>query len=254
MKEIFDKIIYKIKNSKSNMEINMEYLLGPDDFVGKTFFIISIAMLMAGLFFYMERDRVTSKWKLTLSVAAIIHFTAAAHYWYMREVWLMTEESPTVYRYIDWIITVPLQMVEFYLIAAAVGKTPVQDFFNLLLGSFVMIAAGYLGEVGYISAMQGFVVGMIGWLYIIYVIFAGPTAKVIAKHATKSVLSAFSAMRLIVTIGWAIYPLGYFMGYMMDGVDATSLNVIYNIGDFVNKIAFGLFIWSAAVSDSESKK
>ena len=57
-------------------------------------------------------------------------------------------------------------------------------------------------------------------------------------------------MRLIVLVGWAIYPLGYVFGLMMGSVDADTLNWIYNLADFVNKIAFGVFIWAAAVADS----
>ena len=57
----------------------------------------------------------------------------------------------------------------------------------------------------------------------------------------------FGAMRMIVTVGWAIYPLGYIFGYLTGGVDANSLNVIYNAADFLNKIAFGLIIWAAAM-------
>ena len=60
--------------------------------------------------------------------------------------------------------------------------------------------------------------------------------------------TAFSAMRVIVTVGWAIYPLGYILGYLTGGVDADALNIIYNLADFINKIAFGLVIWAAAVS------
>ena len=52
------------------------------------------------------------------------------------------------------------------------------------------------------------------------------------------------------TVGWAIYPLGYIFGYLTGGVDAESLNVVYNLADFVNKIAFGLVIWAAATSSS----
>ena len=65
------------------------------------------------------------------------------------------------------------------------------------------------------------------------------------------VQSAFRTMRLIVLVGWAIYPLGYVFGYAGNQVDAASLNAIYNIADFVNKIAFGLMIWAAATSSSE---
>ena len=55
---------------------------------------------------------------------------------------------------------------------------------------------------------------------------------------------------MIVTVGWAIYPLGYVFGYLTGGVDADSLNVVYNLADFINKIAFGLVIWAAATSQS----
>ena len=61
-------------------------------------------------------------------------------------------------------------------------------------------------------------------------------------------------MRMIVTIGWAIYPLGYVFGYLAGGIDATSLNIIYNLADFVNKLAFGLVIWAAAIQSTSFKK
>ncbi len=60
---------------------------------------------------------------------------------------------------------------------------------------------------------------------------------------------------MIVTIGWAIYPLGYIFGYLIGTgvIDANSLNIIYNLADFVNKIAFGLIIWSCAVANSSRR-
>ena len=57
-------------------------------------------------------------------------------------------------------------------------------------------------------------------------------------------------MRLIVLVGWAIYPLGYVFGYMLGQVDSATLNIVYNLADFVNKILFGLVIWNLAIKDS----
>ena len=57
-------------------------------------------------------------------------------------------------------------------------------------------------------------------------------------------------MRMIVTIGWAIYPLGYILGYLTGNVDADALNIVYNLADFINKIAFGLVIWAAAMQNT----
>ena len=222
-------------------------LLASDDFVGISFWVISMGMLAATAFFFLESGSVAAGWRTSIIVAGLVTGIAFIHYMYMRDVWVITTgESPTVYRYIDWLITVPLQMVEFYLILAAVGKANSGMFWRLLIGSVVMLVGGYLGEAGYINSMLGFIIGMAGWIYILYEIFSGEAGKAAAKSGNKALVTAFGAMRMIVTVGWAIYPLGYVFGYLTGGVDANSLNVIYNLADFLNKIAFGLVIWAAA--------
>jgi bacteriorhodopsin len=118
-----------------------------------------------------------------------------------------------------------------------------------------MLVGGYVGEAGYVSAWPAFIVGMAGWAYILYEIFFGEASKINAQSAPPSVQSAFNTMRWIVTIGWAIYPIGYFFGYLTGSgpeASANALNLIYNLADVLNKIAFGLIIWSVAVSESEA--
>ena len=229
-------------------------LLASDDFVGISFWVISMGMLAATAFFFLERGRVAASWRTSITVAGLVTGIAFIHYMYMRDVWIQTGDSPTVYRYIDWLITVPLQMIEFYLILAAVKKVPGAIFWRLLLGSLVMLIGGYAGEAGYINAMLGFVIGMAGWVYILYEIFSGDAGKIAAKSGNKGLVTAFGAMRMIVTVGWAIYPLGYVFGYLTGGVDANALNVIYNLADFLNKIAFGLVIWAAAMQSGGRAK
>ena len=186
-------------------------MLAQDDFVGISFWVISMGMLAATAFFFMERGSVAAGWRTSVTVAGLITGIAFIHYMYMREVWVTTGDSPTVYRYIDWLITVPLQMVEFYLILSAVGKANSGMFWRLLLGSVVMLVGGYLGEAGYINATLGFIIGMAGWIYILYEVFSGESGKAAAKSGNKSLVTAFSALRMIVTVGWAIYPLGYIL-------------------------------------------
>ena len=227
---------------------NADAMLAQDDFVGISFWVISMGMLAATAFFFMETGNVASGWRTSVIVAGLITGIAFIHYMYMREVWVSTGDSPTVYRYIDWLITVPLQMVEFYLILAAVGKANSGMFWRLLIGSLVMLVGGYLGEAGYINSTLGFIIGMAGWVYILYEIFSGESGKAAAKSGNKALVTAFGALRMIVTVGWAIYPLGYIFGYLTGGVDAETLNVVYNLADFINKIAFGLVIWAAAAT------
>merc|ERR1712066_827969 len=139
----------------------------------------------------------------------LVTLVAAVHYFYMREFWVQLGTSPIVYRYIDWSITVPLQMVEFYLILSAVQPDiGAGMFWRLLVGTVVMLAAGSVAASG----------------------------NKVGKHVKTS----FDTMRFIVTVGWSIYPLGYFFGYLMGQVDDDVLNLVYNLADFVNKIAFCL--------------
>jgi len=228
-------------------------LLASDDFVGISFWIISMGMLAATAFFFLERSSIAIAWRSSVTVAGIITGVAFVNYIYMRGAWVQTGEVSTVYRYIDWLITIPLQMIEFYLILSVVRKVSSRMFWRLLIGSLVMVIGGYLGETEAIPRSLGFIIGMAGWIYILYEIFSGEAGRTAAKSGNKPFVTAFNALRIIVTVGWAIYPLGYIFGYLTGGVDTNSLNAIYNLADFINKIAFGLIIWAAAVSAGRTK-
>ena len=226
-------------------------MLAQDDFVGISFWIISMGMLAATAFFFMERGTVAPGWKTSVTVAGLVTGIAFWHYLYMREAHLQGEVT-TVFRYIDWLVTVPLQIVEFYLILAAVTAVTSMLFWRLLGASLVMLVFGYLGEAGLAPVLPAFVIGCAAWLYIIYEIFAGETSKINAASGNVASQTAFSAMKWILTVGWVIYPVGYYLGYLGGGVDANSLNLVYNLADFVNKILFGLVIFVAASRDSNA--
>ena len=228
----------------------MDYFLATDDVVGISFWIATAVMAAGALFFWMERSTVKASWQTSLTVAALVCFVAFWHYMYMRDVWVATGESPTVYRYIDWLVTVPMQIVEFYLILAACTAVSLGVFWKLLVGSLVMLLGGYFGETGVMSPMMGFVVGMAGWVFIIYYIFVGEAAQIKDSAGNENLVMAFDGIKWIVTVGWAIYPIGYFMGYLGGGVDSAGLNTLYNLADLVNKFLFGLVIWYAAMRDS----
>ena len=224
--------------------------LQPNDFVGMSFFLATAIMLASTVFFFVERGDVNKKWRTSMTVAGLVTGIAFWHYLYMREAQVMGDVT-TVFRYIDWLITVPLQIIEFYLILAAVTMVRGALFWQILIASLVMLLGGYFGETGVLSAGVGFVIGMIGWAAIIYLIFFGEAAKVNEGSGNVNSQMAFKTIRLIVTVGWAIYPIGYALGYFGAGVDSGTLNIIYNIADLVNKTAFGLAIWYAAVQDSK---
>merc|ERR1712211_120396 len=158
----------------SSSGINAEYMgkpvanpgdafLQPNDGVAISFWIISIAMIAATAFFFAEAATVQSHWKTSLHVGALVTLVAGVHYMYMREYWVQVHKSPVVYRYVDWSITVPLQMIEFNLILKGAGKqTSAAMFWKLLVGTVLMLLFGYLGEISVANPWAGFIGGMCG--------------------------------------------------------------------------------------------
>jgi bacteriorhodopsin len=212
--------------------------LSTNDYVGISFWVISIALAASTVFLLVERESMKPKWKLPVSVSGMVTGIAASHYYYMREIWVVSKKNPIIYRYIDWILTVPLQIIEFYLILSVAKKIPIELFYKLLLASVIMIVAGFLGESKVIDRNLGFIIGTIAWLYILYEIFYGEAAKFKEETEDESVKFAFDALKWIVTVGWAIYPIGYLL-------EINKMNLLYNLGDLVNKILFTLIIWYA---------
>ena len=225
-----------------------------DDYVGFTFFVGCMAMMAASAFFFLSMSSVEGKWKTSLLVSGLITFIAAVHYFYMRDYWASVGESPTFFRYVDWTLTVPLMCVEFYLILKAAGaKTGL--LWKLIWASVVMLVTGYLGEAVYNTGTGPAIWGLfsgLAYFYIVYLIMAGE-AKQLANASTPAVQKAHDILCKFVLIGWGIYPLGYMIGTegwydFVDGIP-VDMDVVYNIGDAINKIGFGLVIYSLAVSD-----
>jgi sensory rhodopsin len=239
----------------SNLAILLEASLQAGDYIGFTFFTGYMSMLAASIFFIVERGTVTDKWKTSLLVSALITFIAAVHYYYMRGVWLDTHTSPTQYRYIDWTLTVPLMCIEYYLIlkpAGAKGGMLVR----LIFGAVVMLVAGYIGEA--VVPSQNVIWGVIstlGWALIIYEIYMGEASKLAAATTNEAVKTGYNVLRWFTLVGWAIYPIGYMLlpgnllSGLVEGVDlskSSPVDLAYNIADAVNKIGFGLVVYSIA--------
>ncbi|MHA7865391.1 bacteriorhodopsin-like [Flagellimonas marinaquae] len=227
--------------------------IATNDYVGFTFFVGCMAMMAASAFFFLSMNNFDRKWRTSILVSGLITFIAAVHYWYMRDYWAANGESPTFFRYVDWILTVPLMCVEFYLILKVAGAKKAL-MWKLIALSVIMLVTGYLGETVYRDQAQiwGLISG-IAYFVIVYEIWLGGANK-LAREAGGAVLSAHRTLCWFVLVGWAIYPIGYMAGTpgWYDGIfNGLSMDVIYNIGDAINKIGFGLVVYNLAVIANE---
>ena len=229
--------------------------IASNNYVAFTFFVGTMAMMAASVFFFFELNNVPQKWRTSVLVSGLITFIAAVHYYYMRGYNLDTGESPVFFRYVDWILTVPLMCVEFYLITKKAGAK-VGLLWQLIFAALVMLITGYIGEAIYGNQTQSWIWGLISGLayfYIVYIVWFGDVAK-LAVNAGPAVAKAVKILGWFVLVGWAIYPIGYIAGtagglFGYRVFEGLSMDIVYNIGDAINKIGFGLVIYTLAQSD-----
>ena len=191
----------------------------------------------------------------------LINSIAAVHYYYMRNYYMTKGENPTALRYIDWTLTVPLMCVEFYLLTKAAGAK-INLLWKLIGASVLMLVAGYIGEAfnpeggsTSHSVMWG-VISALGYIYILYTAWAGEVAKLADASGDAVVKKGVRTLAWFVLVGWAIYPIGYMCmpgGWLNTGLGWESGNVdlFYNIADAINKIGFGLVVYTIAVTSSK---
>lgn len=231
----------------ANNPMRPYYLALENDLVASTFFFSMFALLGGALFFFLERNNVPKRWHANVTIAGIICIIAGSNYYYMQGMYINTGTSPTHFRYVDWLFTVPLMCTQFYLLLRPAGARP-SSLWRLVLAGLWMIGFGYFGETSsaYWSILWGSV-STLGYLVIIHEIWFGPLAKLVDKSSNEEVVRAFTYLSYFVLIGWAVYPLGY-MTIPFNVFEALHLNrnLVYNFGDVINKLGFGLVIYTMA--------
>lgn len=238
--------------------ILLDVKIDPANPVSFTFFTGYMAMLAASVFFFFERGQVEGKWKTSLLVSGLITGIAAVHYYYMRDFYQTYNETPVALRYIDWTLTVPLMCLEFYLLLKPAGAKS-SFMWKLIAASVLMLVAGYIGEAfntdgsSSHNVMWG-VISTLGYVYVLYSAWFGEAKTLAAASNSPAVAKGIQALAWFVLVGWAIYPIGYMCapgGWLSSTFQPQDVNLFYNLADAINKIGFGLVVYSIATSESK---
>jgi bacteriorhodopsin len=225
--------------------------------ITQAFFMLGFVAMAAGtLYFVLERGDLKPEHRIAATYAGIITFIAAIMYWIMTDIVGFFDQSAgevgatMPYRYIDWLLTTPLLLVEFGVIVAIAGAATKGFVSRLVIADIIMIVTGYLGEVGTegeVSTIVWFVISSLAWLYIVYAVFQVKLDGMPAYAA-----SAVKIMRRFVMFGWAIYPIGTAIEEFMklSGADVGGAvaiaAIVYVIADVLNKVGFGMVAVNAA--------
>ncbi len=249
--------------------------------VDNVFSMTVAAMGAAALFFFMSRSQVAPKYRPALLVSGIVVTIAAYHYFMIRQSWqgAYTFEKAAAdgagyvgsgkafndfYRYADWILTVPLLMVELVAVLALPKAVARPLLVKLVVAAALMIGLGYPGEVSdvWTTRLMWGVASSVPFFYILYVLWVELTNSL--DNQPVEARGLISAARLVLLITWAFYPIAYAIyGDSLPGatpgvvgqrsaLGAVGIQVGYAIADITAKAGFGILIYLIAVRKTEA--
>jgi len=215
------------------------------------------SMLFTSIFMILARDRVLPRYRLALIVSAMV--TGIAAYHYFRIMGSFTDAfgpggDPAAYnvgyRYIDWLLTVPLLLVETVAVLALAAAVRKSLLMKLVPASFLMIVLGYPGDAQLDWLFPAPVWGALStipFLYILYVLFVELGRSL--QRQSPAVRKKVANLRLLLIATWGVYPIAFLFNMNAVGFEAgpfVAREVGYTIADVAAKCLFGLMIYSIA--------
>ena len=223
----------------------------------------------ATLFFWFGRSQVSHHYKTAITITGLVTFIALYHYWRIFDSWGQTYqvangvvtasgvEFNRAYRYVDWLLTVPLLLIELILVMRLSRAETVSKSIKLGGAAALMILLGYPGEVSVGIDSTRLVYGalsMVPFLYIVYSLYSSLGEAI--DRQPESVRGLIRLARNLTVMAWFFYPVVYFLPFVITMNGGTAIAVIevgYTIADITAKAVFGLVIYSIAVRKSEAE-
>jgi bacteriorhodopsin len=244
-----------------------EITVGQYQLVANFFSLTIAAMGAATAFLWINRSQVAPAYRTAVTVSGLVTFIALYHYWRIyaswEEAYTMTDGVLTAtgkafnqsYRYVDWLLTVPLLLIELILVMKLSASETFSKSLKLGGLAMLMIILGYPGEISDVNGTRWlwWSLSMIPFLIIVYELFVGLKKAQAAQPVEAQRL--VGAARYLVVASWAFYPIVFIFPMLgIEGGTATTIvEVGYSISDIVAKAVFGILIFTIAMKKSEGE-
>lgn len=220
-------------------------LFHSSDVVSTSFGVATIAIFATAALTLLGLSWVSERWRIPLALSGIATLASALSYLDAAQVWLATQTMTAAYRYIGWFTVQPLQVAALFFLARIAGPVPAGVFWRTAVAAVLMVLSRYLGDAVLFNATLGVLLSMAFWLYILGEQYFGAMSAAIRKSSGAMRLGYFW-VRLIFTVGWAIYPILYFVDVVIGAGQARGVIVLYTLADLVNLIAVSLIVLTVA--------
>ncbi len=227
------------------------------------------AMFASFLYFVLVRNQVAPKYRGALTMSALVVAIAGYHYFRIFESWsgafafvdgsyveIESASFNDAYRYIDWLLTVPLLVAELVAVLALTRKQTTSLTFRLAAAAALMVVLGYPGEISDDNGTRALwgTLSTIPFLYIVYVLFTELGAAI--QKQTGEAKTLLTNIRLLLLATWGFYPIVYMIPFLADEPTSTVIVAVqlgYCIADVAAKCGYGVMIYSIARAKSEAE-
>ena len=236
-------------------------------FVYNAFSFTLAAMAAATIFLWLGRSQVAPAYKTALTISGLVTFIAAYHYWRIFESWEGAYEVRNgvvavtglafndAYRYVDWLLTVPLLLIELVLVMRLSGEETVRKSTRLALAAALMILLGYPGEIATDNGTRALwgTLSTIPFLYVVYELFVGLGDAI--KRQPENARRLVSTARWLTFASWGFYPIVYMIPYTsLSGASTeTAVQIGYTVADIIAKAGVGVLVYLIAVRKSAAE-
>jgi bacteriorhodopsin len=225
-------------------------------------------MAAASIFLWMGRTQVSTSYKTALTISGLVTAIAAYHYFRIFNSWegayTLRNETLTAtgfafndaYRYVDWLLTVPLLLIELILVMKLPQEETVSRSFRLGLAAALMIGLGYPGEIATDNATRALwgTLSTIPFIYIVWALFKGLGESI--NRQPESVRGMIKSARLLTFASWGFYPLVYMLPFtgLSGGAVTTGVQIGYTFADIISKVGLGILVYNIAVRKSAAER
>lgn len=209
-------------------------------------------MLGAFVYFLTQIKSVAKQYQAGVAVSAVVVGIAGYHYYRMWSDWGVGEVNER-YRYADWLITVPLLVIELLIVLGATAEHRKKLMTTLVPATVLMIGLGYPGETASSDGTKWifWILSMLPFLYILYTLSG--EMKAAGSRETGAVASSIKKATTILLVTWMVYPIGYLFPVIFDAGNEgaeTARQLAYTVADITAKGLFGLMILNIAKARS----
>jgi sensory rhodopsin len=220
-------------------------LFSSSDVASTALSVAAVATLATAVLTMLGLSWISERWRVPVALSAVALLASGLVYQSAVNLWLNGHQLTAATRYVAWFVVQPLQVCSVFFVARISGTVPPGVFWRTGAAAILMVLSRYLGDAQIFNPTLGVLLSIAFWLYILGEMYFGAMAEVVRK-SSRPIRLGYFWVRLIMTIGWALYPILHFVDVVIGAGHTPSVIVLYTVADLVNLIAISLIVLAVA--------